>query len=106
MDSALSKQCTSIYIRYIRHTGVAVSAVFPVFDRSMMASSHPTKKPRHGIRQSIQLTHASEEAKRVFSERLDKLKQALTPGSNDNLSLMSKLMARVYNKEGGCPTPV
>ena len=30
MDSALSKQRTStyMYIRYIRHTGVAVSAVF------------------------------------------------------------------------------
>ena len=62
-----------------------------------MASSHPTKKPRLGVRQSIQLTHASEEAKRVFSERLDKLKQALTPGSSDNLSLMSKLMDIVEN---------
>ena len=57
-----------------------------------MASSHPIKKPRLGVRQLIQLMHASEEAKRVFCERLDKLKQTLTPGSSDNLSLMSKLM--------------
>ena len=28
----------------------------------------------------------------MFCERLDKLKQTLTPGSSDNLSLMSKLM--------------
>ena len=62
-----------------------------------MANSHPVKKPRLGVRQSIQLTHATEEAKRLFSERLDKLKQALTPGSSDNLSLMSKLMEIAEN---------
>lgn len=58
----------------------------------MATSSNPSKRPRMGVRQSLQLTHASEEAKRAFNARLDSLRQALTPESSDNLSLVTKLV--------------
>ena len=45
-----------------------------------MACSNPKKKLRLGIRQSLQLTHASEEAKRAFDDQLDNRRQALIPG--------------------------
>ena len=51
-----------------------------------------SKRPRIGIRQSLQLTHTDEEAKKRFSERLESLRQVLTPGSKDNLGMISKLM--------------
>ena len=57
-----------------------------------MASSNQAKRQRVGVRQSLQLTHASEEAKRAFYVRLDRLRQAFTPGSTDNLSLVTKLV--------------
>lgn len=51
-----------------------------------------SKRPRLGVRQSLQLTHADEEAKSRFSERLESLRQVLTPGSKDNLGLITKLI--------------
>ena len=51
-----------------------------------------SKRPRLGVRQSLQLTHVDEEAKKRFSERLETLRQILTPGSKDNLGLISRLM--------------
>ena len=51
-----------------------------------------SKRPRFGVRQSIQFTHVDEEAKKCFSERLECLRQILTPGSKDNLPVISKLM--------------
>ena len=68
-----------------------------IFDPTM-ACSNPKKKPRLGTRQSLQLTHASEEAKRAFNDRLDNLRRALTPGSNDNLPLITKLLEIAENQ--------
>lgn len=67
-----------------------------------MVSSNPIKKPRLDIRQSIQLAHTSEETKRAFNDQLDNLKQALTPGSSNNLSLMIKLMEIAENHLSTC----
>ena len=57
-----------------------------------MDSASKSKRPRVGVRQSLQLTHADEEAKKRFSERLENLRQVLTPGSKDNLGLITKLV--------------
>jgi hypothetical protein len=51
-----------------------------------------SKRPRLGVRQSLQLTHVDEDAKKRFNERLESLRQVLTPGSKDNLGLISKLV--------------
>ena len=51
-----------------------------------------SKRPRLGVRLSIQLTHVDEVAKKRFNERLECLRQILTPGSKDNLPVISKLM--------------
>ena len=59
-----------------------------------------SKRPRLGVRQSIQLTHVDEEAKKRFSERLERLRQILTPGSKDNLPVISKLMEIAENTVG------
>ena len=45
-----------------------------------------------GVRQSLQFTHTSEEAKQAYDACLDSLRQALTPGSSDNLSLVTTLV--------------
>ena len=63
-----------------------------IFDPTT-ACSNPKKKPR----QSLQLTHASKEAKRAFNDRLDNLRRALTPGSN-NLPLITKLLEIAENQ--------
>ena len=47
---------------------------------------------RLGVRQSPQLTHVNEDAKKHFSDRLESLRQVLTTDSKDNLGLISKLM--------------
>ena len=51
-----------------------------------------SKRPRLGVRQSLQLTHADEDVKKRFSGRLENLRQLLAPDSKDNLGLISKLM--------------
>ena len=51
-----------------------------------------SKRPRLGVRQSLHLTHADKDAKKRFNGRLENLRHLLTPGSKDNLGLMSKLM--------------
>ena len=75
----------------------AVLYVYQVFEfflnmESLSDASTRSKRQRVGVRQSLQLTHADDEAKKSFSERLENLRQALTPGSKDNLGLITKLM--------------
>ena len=62
---------------------------------SLSDTSTRSKRQRVGVRQSLQLTHADNEAKKSFSERLENLRQALTPGSKDNLGLITKLMLKL-----------
>ena len=81
-------------MRDMRGYKLAMSA--QIFDPTMACSN--LKKPRLGTRQSLQLTHASEEAKRAFNDRLDNLRRALTPGSNDNLPLITKLLEIAENQ--------
>ena len=76
-------------MREMRRYKLAMSA--QIFNPS------PKKKPRLGIRQSLQLTYTSEEAKHAFNDRLDNPRQALTPGSNDNLPLITKLLEIAKN---------
>ena len=76
---------------------VASCQVFSSFSDPASMESLPdvacrSKRPRLGVRQSLQLTHADEDAKKRFNGRLESLRQLLTPGSKDNLGLMSKLM--------------
>lgn len=58
------------------------------YQKTMGTGSNQSKRPRIGVRQSLQLIHASEEP----NAHLDSLKQALTLGSSDNLSSMTKLV--------------
>ena len=101
-NDSTSKKCTPINTN--PRVIFASSAVLCVFRRFIIESffsvrmeaqvdqASKSKRPRVGVRQSLQLTHTDEEAKRRFTERLDGLRQVLTPGSKDNLGLITKLI--------------
>ena len=71
---------------------LSLRVFFSVRMEAQVDKASKSKRPGVGVRQSLQLTHTDEEAKRRFTERLDGLRQVLTPGSKDNLGLITKLI--------------